>query len=122
MAPLPPEDTWKDASTKGKEAKMVFHPFVNTLSAGTCNHKNDDLPDLVEITDDPVALAMKHIFSQFEISDLDIADGLKELLFEKKYDLYSLLHSDAASVAGKLGIEEYVAKMIINSAKRKAIE
>lgn len=80
------------------------------------------MPDLVEITDDPVALAMKHIFSQFEIYDLDIADGLKELLFEKKYDLYSLLQSDAASVAGKLGIEEYVAKMIINSAKRKAIK
>ena len=39
MTPLPTEDTWKDASTKGKEAKMVFHPFVNTLSAGPCNHK-----------------------------------------------------------------------------------
>ena len=41
--PLPPEDTWKDACTKGKEAKMVFHPFVNTLSAGPCNQKNNDL-------------------------------------------------------------------------------
>jgi hypothetical protein len=80
------------------------------------------MPDLVEIADDSVALAMKHIFSQFEIYDLDIADGLKELLFEKRYDLNSLLQSDAASVSGKLGIEEYVAKIIINAAKEKVIQ
>lgn len=72
--------------------------------------------------DDSVALSMKHIFPYPEIYDLDIADGLKELLYEKKYDLNSLLQSDAASVARELGIEEYVAKMIINAAKRKALE
>jgi hypothetical protein len=72
--------------------------------------------------DDSVALAIMHIFSHPEIYDLDIADGLKELLYEKKYDLDSLLQSDAASVAHELGIEEYVAKMIINAAKRKASE
>ncbi len=72
--------------------------------------------------DDSVALATKRIFSQIEINHLDIADDLKELLYEKKYDLNSLLQSDAASVAGKLGIEEYVAKMIIDAAKRKATE
>ena len=72
--------------------------------------------------DDSVALAMKHIFPHPEIYDLDIADGLKELLYEKKYDLNSLLQSDAASVARELGIEEYVAKMIINAAKRKVSE
>jgi hypothetical protein len=72
--------------------------------------------------DDSVALAMKHTFPNPEIYDLDIADGLKELLYEKKYDLKSLLQFDAASVARELGIEEYVAKMIINAAKRKASE
>jgi len=75
-------------------------------------------PDL----DDSVALAMKHISSRVEVSDLDIADGLKQLLYEKKYDLNSLLQSDAASVARELGIEEYVAKIIIDAAKRKATE
>jgi hypothetical protein len=65
---------------------------------------------------------LKHIFSQLELSELDIADGLKELLYEKKYNLDSLLQSDAASVSGRLGIDEYVAKMIIDAAKRKAIE
>ena len=72
---------------------------------------------LVEISDDSVALAMNHIFSQPGIYDLDLADGLRQLLYEKKYDLNSLLQSDAASLAGDLGIEEYVAKMIINAAK-----
>jgi hypothetical protein len=75
---------------------------------------------IVNISDDSVALAMKHIFSQLELSELDIADGLKELLYEKKYNLNSLLQSDAASVSGRLGIDEYVAKMIIDAAKRKA--
>jgi hypothetical protein len=65
---------------------------------------------------------MKHIFSQLELSELDIADGLKELLYEKKYNLNSLLQSDTASVSGRLGIDEYVAKMIIDAAKRKASE
>jgi hypothetical protein len=77
---------------------------------------------MVNIADDSVALAMKHIFSQLELSELDIADGLKELLYEKKYNLDSLLQSDAASVSSRLGIDEYVAKMIIDAAKRKAIE
>lgn len=76
--------------------------------------------DSEKIADDSVALAMKHIFSQVEISDLDIADGLKQLLYGKKYDMDTLLQSDAASVSRDLGIEEYIAKIIIDAAKRKA--
>ena len=78
--------------------------------------------DSEKSADDSVALAMKHIFSQHEIYDLDIADGLKQLLYKKKYDLNSLLQSDAASVSDELGIEEYVAKIIIDAAKRKTTE
>ena len=77
---------------------------------------------LVEFADDSVASAMKHIFSQAEICHLDVADGLKQLLYEKRYDLNSLLQSDIGSVAQELGIEEYVAKIIINAAKRKVTE
>jgi hypothetical protein len=77
-------------------------------------------PDSEKIADDSVAMAKKHIFSQVEISDLDIADGLKQLLYEKKYDMDALLQSDAASVSRDLGIEEYVAKIIIDAAKKKA--
>ena len=75
--------------------------------------------DLEKFADDSVALAMKHIFPPSEICHLDIADGLKQLLNEKKYDLNSLVQSDAASVADELGIEEYVAKIITDAAKRK---
>ena len=75
-----------------------------------------------KFTDDSVSLAMKHIFSLLDISQLDIADGLKQLLYEKKCDLNFLLQSDAASVAHELGIEEYVAKIIIDAAKKQATE
>ena len=60
------------------------------------------MPDLVEFADDSVALAMKKIFSQSHIYDLDIADRLKQLLYEKKYDLNSPLQSDAASVSSEI--------------------
>ncbi len=75
--------------------------------------------DSKKFADDSVALAMKHIFSQLEISELDIADGLKQLLYEKKYDLNSLVQSDAPSLSKELGIEVYVAKIIIDAAKKK---
>ena len=77
--------------------------------------------DSGKITDDSVALEMKHIFSQLEIYYLDIADD-KQLLLENKYDLDSLVQSNAASIASKLGIEEYVAKIIISAAKMKATQ
>ena len=60
------------------------------------------MPDLVEFADDSVALAMKNIFSQSHIYDLNIADRLKQLLYEKKYDLNSLLQFDAASVSSEI--------------------
>ena len=75
-----------------------------------------------EIADDSVALAMKHIFPPSEIYRLDIADGLKQLIYEKNWDLTFLLRSDAASIATALGIEENVAKIIIDAAKRKTSE
>jgi hypothetical protein len=78
--------------------------------------------DSEKFADESVNLAMKHIFPQLEISELDIADGLKELLYQKKYDLNSILQSDGVSLARGLGIEEYVAKIIIDAAKRKATE
>jgi hypothetical protein len=52
---------------------------------------------IVNVTYDSVALAMKHILPQLELSELDIADGLKELLYEKKYNLDSLLQSGLSS-------------------------
>jgi hypothetical protein len=75
-----------------------------------------------KFANDSVSSAMKQMFSITDICRLDIADGLKQLLCEKNCDLDSLLQSDPASVALELGIEEYVAKIIIDAAKRNASE
>ena len=69
-----------------------------------------------------ISLAMQHIFALSDINRLDIADGLKQLLFEKKYDLNYVLQSNMASLADELGIEEYVAKLIIDAAKKATTE
>jgi hypothetical protein len=42
---------------------------------------------------------MQHIFDASSIRRLDIADGLKQLLLEKRCDLSFLLQSDAATLA-----------------------
>jgi len=65
---------------------------------------------------------MQHIFDAPGIRHLDIADGLKQLLYEKHCDLDFLLQSDAATVAHELGIEEFVAKIIIGAAKKATTE
>jgi hypothetical protein len=81
-----------------------------------------DLWQSVFSNNNGIALATKHIFSKIEIYQLDIADGLKELLYQKKYDLNSLLQSDADSISSELGIEEYVAKILIGAARKKTTE
>jgi hypothetical protein len=56
---------------------MLVEPKGKSIAASNSN----------KIADDSVALAMEHIFSQVKINELDIADGLKQLLFERNYDL-----------------------------------
>ncbi len=46
------------------------------------------------------------------INQLDIADGLKELLIGAGLTLKSLLNTSAADFAKILGIDQYVAKLI----------
>jgi hypothetical protein len=65
-----------------------------------------------------VSIAMQRIFDTPDITDLDLADGLKQLLSERHCDLNFLLQSDAATVAHELGIEKYVAQIIIDAAKK----
>ncbi len=48
---------------------------------------------------------------------MDLADRLKQLLYEKHCDLNFLFQSDAATVAHELGIEKYVVKNIVDAAK-----
>jgi hypothetical protein len=54
------------------------------------------------------------------IDVLDIADGLKELLRENKLIFDRLVQLTPSQLANILGIDGYVAKIIIESAKGKA--
>jgi hypothetical protein len=71
---------------------------------------------------DSVSIAMQRIFETPDISQLDLAVGLKQLLQEKHYDLDFLLQSNAATVADQLGIENYVGQIIIDAARRATIK
>jgi len=55
------------------------------------------------------------------INQLDIADGLKELLIISSFTTKSLLNASASDLAEVLGIDQYIAK-IINDAVNKAIK
>ena len=52
------------------------------------------------------------------IKQLDIADGIKELLISSGLTLKSLLNTSAADLAKILGIDEYVAKLISNAVSK----
>jgi hypothetical protein len=55
------------------------------------------------------------------INQLDIADGLKELLLSSGFTLKSLLNTPTPDFAKILGIDQYVAKLI-SDAVNKAIK
>jgi hypothetical protein len=57
-----------------------------------------------------------------KINQLDIADGLKELLINHGFTLELLqnISSSAADLAETLCIDKYVAKIIIDAAKKKS--
>jgi len=51
------------------------------------------------------------------INRLEIADGLKQLLLSKDFTFKSLLDISALDLAEILGIDEYIAKIIIRAIK-----
>ena len=55
------------------------------------------------------------------INQLDIADGLKELLLSSSFTLKSLVNASASDFAKILGIDEHVAKLV-SDAVNKAIK
>jgi hypothetical protein len=55
------------------------------------------------------------------INQLDIADGLKELLMGSGFTVRSLLNASTSDFAKILGIDEYVAKLV-SDAVDKAIK
>ena len=55
------------------------------------------------------------------INQLDIADGLKELILSRSFTPKSLLNESVSDLAKILGIDEYVAKLV-SDAVNKAIK
>jgi hypothetical protein len=49
------------------------------------------------------------------INQLDIADGLKGLLISSDFTIESLLNTSASDFAKILGIDEYVAKLLVDA-------
>jgi hypothetical protein len=52
------------------------------------------------------------------INQLDIADGLKELLISKSFNLKLLLNTPVSGLAKMLGIDNYVASIIHHAARK----
>jgi hypothetical protein len=55
-----------------------------------------------------------------DVKELEIADGLKGLLIDYGFTRRRILKLQSADLASILGIDDYVAKIICNAAKRKS--
>jgi hypothetical protein len=53
-----------------------------------------------------------------DIQALPIADGLKDVLINQGFTIRRILQTKPNELATMLGIEEYVAKIILNAAER----
>ena len=54
-----------------------------------------------------------------DVLELELADGLKELLMDYGFTRTRILKIQPSDLASILGIEDYVAKIICNAAKLK---
>ena len=54
-----------------------------------------------------------------DVIELEIADGLKQLLIDYGITQRRILKLQSSDLASMLGIDDYVAKIICNAAKRK---
>ena len=82
-----------------------------------CRRKNLTSPGSSEVSDtdnfatDNVSVAMHRIFDTPNIRQLDIADGLKQLLYEKHCDLDFQLQSDAATLHANWGSKNMLPRL-----------
>lgn len=54
-----------------------------------------------------------------DVKELKLADGLKELLMDYGFTSRRILKMPSSDLASILGIDDYIAKIICNAAKRK---
>jgi hypothetical protein len=67
----------------------------------------------------PFTLTRQNRFALSNTHQFDIADGIREFLLKKNYDLNFLLQSEPSSRSTELGIDEYVVKLVIDAAERQ---
>ena len=72
----------------------------------------------VNHTDSALRSIKENLVAADKINKLDIADGLKELLINNGFTYESLLNTSVSDLAKILHIEEYIAKIIGDSAKK----
>lgn len=60
----------------------------------------------------------EHLIAIDIINQLDLADGLKELLIGNGFTLKSLLNMSTSELAEILAIDDYVAKLVSDAAKK----
>jgi hypothetical protein len=77
--------------------------------------------DMHELVPPPVSDIKEKLSVTDLINQLDIADGLKELLMSRGFTLESLLNASTSDFAKILGIDEYVTKLV-SDAINKAIK
>ena len=80
-----------------------------TESSGYCSYSSTVLQRLEEVSVGDV------------INQLEIADGLKQLLLSKDFALKSLLNISVSELAEIIGIDEYIANIIINTIKQSTV-
>jgi hypothetical protein len=75
--------------------------------------------DMHEHVPPPVLSGIKEKLAVTDfINQLDIADGLKELLMSRGFTLESLLNASTSDFAKILGIDEYVANLVSDAVNK----
>jgi hypothetical protein len=79
-----------------------------------------DATNKVDIHNLPIDLQCikEDLITTDTINELDIADGLKELLVSKSFTLKLLLDTPVSTLAKILGIDNYVASIIHGTARK----
>ena len=62
-----------------------------------------------------IPLRHKDASNRSIINSLEVADGIKDSLIKYGYTWKQLLKSDASSISNSLGIDEYIAKLILSA-------
>ena len=72
----------------------------------------------LNIPEEYISMSKINLDMEYTIQELEIPDGLKELLTKSGFTFDSIISSDVDHLASSLGIERDVAKIILEAAKK----